>query len=189
MGELAHTIDRIRTGDRNAAAEFLTQNEALIRRRYRQKLGRAMRRLCDSQELVSTIARRLDRLVSTGGVRAESERQLWALIFTIGDHALADKSRILAHLEHVEGPDSELAREWRIRFARAERSSPEGMEGELDAMLRRLEIPLDRQILSMWLMGIEHAVIAEELSMEAPAVRKRWERICDRLRVRVGEEA
>ncbi|MBX3389313.1 MAG: hypothetical protein KF691_07635 [Phycisphaeraceae bacterium] len=181
-------LDRIRTGDRDAAAEFLTRNEALIRRRYRQKMGRAMRRLCDSQELVSTIARRFDKMVSDGEVRAASERQLWALIFSIGDHALADKGRILQHLERVEGPDSDVAREWRIRFARAERSGPDGMEGELDSMLRSLEEPIDRQILTMWLMGIEQQVIASELSMEPAAVRKRWERIRSRLRVSAEQE-
>jgi len=181
-------FDRIRTGDRDAAAEFLTRNEALIRRRYRQKMGRAMRRLCDSQELVSTIARRFDKMVREGEVRAASEGQLWALIFAIGDHALADKGRILEHLERVEGPDSDVAREWRIRFARAERSGPDGMEGELDSMLRALDEPVDRQILTMWLMGIELQVIASELSMEPPAVRKRWERIRSRLRVSAAQE-
>lgn len=181
-------LGRIRIGDRNAAAEFLTRNEALIRRRYRQKMGRAMRRLCDSQELVSTIARRFDKMVSDGEVRAASERQLWALIFSIGDHALADKGRILQHLEHVEGPDSDVAREWRIRFARAERSGPEGMEAELDSMLRSLEEPIDRQILTMWLMGIELQVIAADLSLEPAAARKRWERIRSRLRVRAKED-
>lgn len=181
-------LDRIRTGDRDAAAEFLTRNEALIRRRYRQKMGRAMRRLCDSQELVSTIARRFDKMVSDGEVRAASEPQLWALIFSIGDHALADKGRILQHLERVEGPDSDAAREWRIRFARAERSGPDGMEGELDSMLRSLEAPIDRQILTMWLMGIELQVIATELAMEPATARKRWERIRSKLRVNAEQE-
>lgn len=180
-------LDRIRTGDRDAAAAFLTQNEELIRRRYRQKMGRAMRRLCDSQELVSTIARRFDKMVSDGEVRAASERQLWALIFSIGDHALADKGRILRHLERVEGPDSDVAREWRLRFARAERSTPDGMEGELDSMLRALDEPIDRQILTMWLMGIEFSMIASELSMEPATARKRWERIRTRLRVSAEE--
>lgn len=181
-------IDRIRTGDRAAAAAFLTQNEALIRRRYRQKMGRAMRRLCDSQELVSTIARRFDKMVSDGEVRAGSERQLWALIFSIGDHALADKGRILQNLERVEGPDSDIAREWRIRLARAERSAPDGMEAELDSMLRSLEDPVDRQILSMWLMGMEMQMIAAELSVEPATLRKRWERIRSRLRVSAEQE-
>lgn len=181
-------LNRIRTGDRTAAAQFLTQNEALIRRRYRQKMGRAMRRLCDSQELVSTIARRFDKMVSSGQVRALSEGQLWALIFSIGDHALADKARILRHLERVEGPDSDVAREWRIRFARAERTAPDGMEAELDSMLRSLEQPIDRQILTMWLMGMEFQLIATELSMEQAAVRKRWERVRSRLRVSAEQE-
>lgn len=182
------SLDRIRTGDREAAAAFLTKNEALIRRRYRQKMGRAMRRLCDSQELVSTIARRFDKMVSDGAVHAASENQLWTLIFSIGDHALADKGRILQHLERVEGPDSDIAREWRIRFARAERSAPDGMEGELDSMLRSLDDPIDRQILTMWLMGIELRHIAADLSIESAAARKRWERIRAKLRVSAEQD-
>ena len=187
MEVLAQTIDRIRTGDRGAAAAFLTENQAMIRRRYRHKLGRAMRRLCDSQELVSTIARRFDRLVYDKAVRAESERQLWALIFAIGDNALADKGRIVQRLEQVEGPDSDIAREWRIRLARAERNRSDGMEGELDDMLRRLDDPMDRQVLTLWLIGFEHPAIAQEFGIEAVAVRKRWERIRKKLRAGAGE--
>ena len=187
MEVLAQTIDRIRTGDRGAAAAFLTENQAMIRRRYRHKLGRAMRRLCDSQELVSTIARRFDRLVYDKAVRAESERQLWALIFAIGDNALADKGRIVQRLEQVEGPDSDIAREWRIRLARAERNRSDGMEGELDDMLRRLDDPMDRQVLTLWLMGFEHPAIAQEFGIEAVTVRKRWERIRKKLRAGAGE--
>lgn len=170
-------LQRMCSGDRSAAASLMGEYQDLLRRRFRRRLGRAMRRIVDSQELISTVTRRLDVMVKQGTVGASSERQWWALVFRIGDHALADKARILARLERVEGPDSELAQQWRCRFARAERRQPEGMELELDAMLRLLSDPLDREILTMWLMGRDHISIAQELGETPEFVRKRWERI------------
>ncbi len=175
-------VTRIRGGDRSAAAAFLVQHEGQIRRRYRQRLGRAMRRMVDSQDLFSTIARRLDTLVRTGEVLALNERQMWALVFKIGDNALIDKARVMQRLERVEGPDSDVAYEWRCRLARAERAIPGGAESEIDGMLSRLDDRVDRQILSHWLLGTDHAAIAEELEMTTDAVRKRWERIRSHLR-------
>lgn len=175
-------LTQIRGGDRGAAAAFLVEHEGLIRRRYRQRLGRAVRRLVDSQDLMSTIARRFDRFVSQGDVAAVSEAQLWALIFRIGDNALAGKARVMARLERVEGPDSEVANQWRIRLSRSERQHPDGWAEELDAMLQSLDDPTDRQILSLWLAGEEHAAIALELHSTPAAIRKRWERIKAKLR-------
>src|SRR5688572_28295557 len=72
-------LGRIRGGDREAAAEFVRLNEALLRRRYRHKLGSALRRIVDSEDLVSTVSRRLDAYVLSGRVRAVTLQQLWAL--------------------------------------------------------------------------------------------------------------
>ncbi|CAG1007826.1 hypothetical protein PHYC_03482 [Phycisphaerales bacterium] len=138
--------------------------------------------MVDSQDLFSTIARRLDTLVRTGEVLALNERQMWALVFKIGDNALIDKARVMQRLERVEGPDSDVAYEWRCRLARAERAIPGGAESEIDGMLSRLDDRVDRQILSHWLLGTDHAAIAEELEMTTDAVRKRWERIRSHLR-------
>lgn len=178
----AAVVNRIREGDREAAARFITENEGIIRRRFRHRLGRAARRLVDSQDLVSTIARRLDQMVRAGAARVETQGHLWSLIFRIGERAAADKGRIMARLERVEGPDSELAYEWRCRFARAERRERGGMEIELDAMLRTLADPMDREILTMWLMGQSFVAIAQEMGLAPEMVRKRWERIRSTLR-------
>lgn len=172
-----------------AAAEFLCRNEALIRRRYRQRLGRVIRRLVDSQELLSTISRRFDAAVRDQSVLALDERQLFSLVFKIGDFALADKGRIMARLERVEAPDSPFAYELRTRFARAERAQLGGMELELDATLRQLSAPTDRQILTQWLMGHSHATIAREVEMTPEGVRKCWERIKARIRSHMVEPA
>lgn len=183
QGKKADVVLQIRTGDREAAARFLLEHEGLIRRRYRQRLGR-LRNLLDSQDLLSTLARRLDAFVHGRQVEATTLGQLLALIFQIGDHAFVDKSRVFARLQKVEGPDSLIAQEWRCRLARAERSRPDGANAELDRMFVSLVSDTDRQILALWMAGEEHPEIATQLGLSHAATRQRWARICDRLRAK-----
>ena len=56
-------LRRMRNGDREAAAQFITRYEDRIRRRIRGKLNPSVRRLFDSQDIFSTIGRRLDQYV------------------------------------------------------------------------------------------------------------------------------
>jgi DNA-directed RNA polymerase specialized sigma24 family protein len=189
---MSDPISRIREGDRDAAASFVTANSALIRRRYRQKLSRRARRLCDSQDLLATILRRFDRLVHEKGVRASSMEELWSLIFTIGDNAMIDKARIVEKLHRVEGPDSLLAYELRCRLARAERiatrlGQEQGLETELDELLRSIPDSTNRQILTMWLMGHSHDFIADDLGVPSVTVRQRWHRLREQLRGDLGK--
>ncbi len=69
--ELPALLDRVRGGDREASAEFISRYGPRIRRRVRGKLSPAMRRLFDSQEILATVARRLDQMVASGERRAE----------------------------------------------------------------------------------------------------------------------
>ena len=66
-------LQQMRAGDRGAAAVFVTRYGSRIRRRIRGKLSRAMRRIFDSQDILSTLGRRLDSFVHSGGVQATSE--------------------------------------------------------------------------------------------------------------------
>lgn len=179
-------LAKIREGDRSVAAGFLLANKDLIRQRYRRKLGR-LRRFLDSQELVSTLARRLDSFVLRRRVEAASEAQLFALIFRIGDNAIFDKARIFERLKRVEGADSGLAREWACRLARAERSRTDGAALEVARLMHFLTDPLDRRIVMLWLGGRDHADIASLLGVSHDCVRQRWSRLCVKLRVR-GKE-
>lgn len=175
-------LERIRRGDREAAAEFVLRHRAAIQRRFRQRMGIRVRRLLDSLDLVSTIARRLDAAVKIGNVRALDDAQLWALVVQIGSNALNEMGRVQARLDRVEGPDSEIARELRCRLARAERREPEGAMIEVDRILRVIPQDIDRHILTLWLSGYEHAQIAEEIGLAPATVRQRWARLCAMLR-------
>src|SRR5947209_7736671 len=85
---------RIRSGDRTAAAEFIRENEPLIRRRFRHKLGAALRRVMDSEDLFSTLARRLDAYVVAGRLTGATQDQLWAVVLRIVENSMVDKLRV-----------------------------------------------------------------------------------------------
>lgn len=184
-------VVRMRSGDREAVGLFVEAYGPFVRRRVRGKLGPSMRRLFDSQEILSTLSRRLDRYVRSGRLQASTEPQLWALVFKMVDAALVDKVRIIRRLRHAEGEDSEFARTWLSRIDRAARSTGpdgDGVELEIDAALRLLPNAVDRQILSLWLMGNSHRVIGGYLGISADATRQRWQAIRERLRTALLQE-
>lgn len=187
--DLESMLARVRAGDREAAAEVMQRYGPILRRRFRHKLGRSLRRLFDSQELSSTVARRFDQFVRSGKVRAETPGQLVALIEQIANNALARKIRVMENLQRVEcGDDSTLASALLQRLREADRAGPEEAELEIDRILRALESPEEREMLSLWLGGSSHGVIATHLDISPAAARKRWERLRRRLRDLIEEE-
>lgn len=179
VGEL---LARLRQGDREAAALFITQYGPMVRRRVRGKLGAAMRRLFDSQDILSTVSRRLDRYVMGGRLRAATEAELWKLVFRMADAALIDKVRLVKRLERVEREDSDFAGLLLTRLRGAEQSVDDGMELELDRVFTALTDPIDRQILSLWLRGHRHPTIGSVVGLSHDATRQRWVQIRHRLR-------
>ena len=67
-------LDRMRRGDRVAAAVFITRYSSRIHRRISGKLSPGMRRVFDTQEIFSTFGRRLDQLVRRSVLEQEATR-------------------------------------------------------------------------------------------------------------------
>ena len=181
--ELEDLLMRMRASDRQAAAEFLARYGPRIRRRIRGQLAPAMRRMFDSQDILSTLGRRLDSYVGASRLEAVTADQLWALVFRLADHALIEKVRVFRTLQAREGEDSPFARQVLRRLEQRENEEPDGAVIEIDRAMGLLNDAVDRDILSLWLMGNEHRHIADHIGMLPNAVRKRWERIRDVLRV------
>lgn len=175
-------LDRMRAGDRSAAGEFMERFGSRIRRRIRFKLSAPMRRLFDSQEILSTVARRLDQYVGLDRVEAAVPEELWALVFRIADNAFVDKVRLFRRLESVEGSDSPFARSLFNSMRRAEDGRESGVEIEMERVFNSLECPLDREILSLWLTGDDQPQIARQLGVTQDVVRQRWHRLREHLR-------
>lgn len=173
---------QMRNGDREAAARFILTYGARIQRRIRGKLGPSMRRLFDSQEILSTIGRRLDLYVRDRKLDASEERDLWMLVFRMADNAVVDKGRIYQKLQSVEGRDSPFAHSLLARLRRAEAKHSEGVEIELEFLIKSLPVEMDRVLLKGWLHDRPLDEIADRLNMTPAAVRKRWERVKTLLR-------
>ena len=171
-------VERIAMGDQDAAAEFVRSHEALIRRRMRHKLGSALRRTVDSEDLVSTLSRRLHVYMSSTRVEARSREQLVSLLMVIAHRSLNDKLRALRRAEHEAGPNARF----RSLFQEQNRRTSEHPGPGIDEALAALESDIDREITRMWLGGMDQAEIAVALGISHSAVRKRWERIRARLR-------
>src|SRR5690606_928250 len=107
---------------------FIMTYGSRIRRRIRGKLGPSMRRLFDSQEILSTLGRRLDIYVRDQKLDATEENQLWTLVFRMAENAMVDKTRIYQRLQSVEGSDSVFAHDLLARLRRADAERIDGAE-------------------------------------------------------------
>jgi RNA polymerase sigma factor (sigma-70 family) len=173
-------LGRISSGDHEAAAEFVRSHEALIRRRMRHKLGSALRRTVDSEDLVSTLSRRLYVYMTSTRIEARSREQLVSLLMVIAERSVNDKLRALRRAEHDTGPEAR----WRA-IVRERTQTPQASDRAapgMDEALAALDSDVDREITRMWLRGMDHAEISVALGISHAAVRKRWERIRAKLR-------
>jgi RNA polymerase sigma factor (sigma-70 family) len=172
-------LARIASGDVGAAAEFVRSHEALIRRRMRHKLGSALRRTVDSEDLVSTLARRLHLYMTSTRIEARSTEQLLALLMTIAQRSINDKLRVLRRAERESDHEIRLAA---LTRQNADSTRTASHRPGVEELMERLESDTDREITRLWLRGMDHAEIAVALGVSHPAVRKRWERIRAKLR-------
>lgn len=182
VSRMQDLLQRISAGDREAAAELAVQYGPRIRRRIAGKLGPRLRRIFDSQDILSTVLRRLDIFVAENRLDIASEGQLWALIMAIANRAVIDKLRILRRLEMTEGADRLDTEGMRRRLLDTRDERPQEIEVELERAFISLPDETDRTILWFWLSGMEHRQTSMLVGLTPAATRKRWERIRGRLR-------
>ncbi len=167
---------------RAAAALFWLTYGGCIRRRVRSRLGGTVSGVFDSQDILATVGRRLDRYVLAGRLKIDSEASLWSLVFRIVDAAVVDKKRMATRHELAD----------RLAVRRFESASyGDSAEGVhlrehahevLNRALLQLSDETDRFILKLWMSGNDHQSIGAHLGLSRGAVRIRWHRIRSRLR-------
>lgn len=172
-------LERMRAGDRVAAADFIVENAGLIRRRFRRRISRPVRQLFDSQDLVSTLARRLDDIVLRGRLGAGSVGELWSLVMVLATYSVSQHTS--KALRHRDFRDPEFAA-GQVPAGTDRGAVDDERSAELDERLRRLDGGADVTILMLRLAGQSHARIAEHLGMNVGVVRKRWQRVREALR-------
>jgi DNA-directed RNA polymerase specialized sigma24 family protein len=179
--DLPGLLGLMRRGDREAAATFVVRYGTRIRRRIRGKLSPSIRRIFDSQDVLSSVSRQLDRMIAAGRLAAANEEQLWSLIHEIANHVVIDKARVLNALKRTDGEDGALARSMLSRLHAAGRDGTDDGLGIVEEALRLTPDEIDREILLLWLHGTQLEQIAVSLDMKPATVRKRWQMIRERL--------
>lgn len=167
--------------DRDELASFVLRNKARIEAIARRKLRPAARTSYGSEDVLSTVLRRLDALAERGLVRAQSEAQLWALINSIAENVSLHRSRLLESLRVRSGDDADF---WQAMHADMRQTrEDEDAFVRIYELLAMLDDQDQRQMFMMRLRGAGHRVIAQHLGISEDAARQRWSLIVRRLRI------
>jgi len=157
--------------DRQAIASRLLEFAPLIRRRLQHRLTGQDRRLFDTQDLLSTILRRVDSMIARGKLRATTDRELISLVLTMLDNALVDRHRLLTRLKRVEASDGIWA-SW--LQANNDSFDQDHAAETLSEIFDSIKSPEDRLLLSLRLSGASHSMIADIIDTTPDACRQRW---------------
>jgi len=157
---------------RPALARFVLANEEAIRKIARERMFACTRNILDTDDLMCTVLRRIDRLVEKKRFSPASEEDVWGLLQTVAHHSAITKNRLVQRTYTLSLEGGPYAR-WLL-----ERVNRCVDNEEVAALLTRLmlAIPttLDRQMFSLRLRGTTHRVTAQLLGISEVAARKRW---------------
>lgn len=175
------------TGYREALATYLVANLDKLRTIASRKLDRSNRAVFDSDEVVSSVVRRLDTLAQRGAIRATSEEELWALIVRIVSNATISRIRLIEVARRHLSDDGPYVSMLIARVGQLE------TDDEASLFVYRLvsiqEDATDRQILLLRMRGMTMAIIADQLGLSESAIKMRYKRVCDRLEELFNEGA
>lgn len=157
---------------RQAVAQFALANADKIRAIARRKLTLATRSVHDSEDVFSSVLRRLDTLAADGKLRPRSENDLWGLVVVIARNCAVSKTRMIERAKSILTDDGPLAYEIVTRLDACV------CDEEATVLLRRMMAALsdsrDRQILDLQFRGANHAAIAAFFGISPEASRQRW---------------
>lgn len=171
-------------GARGSVATYIVQHADRVRAIARDKLPRRTRRVADSEDVLSSVLRRLDEMVVRGTLRLDSERELWGLIEAIANNAAVSKARMIERAQNLLTEDSVYANELLKRL----NVCPGDDEATL--LLLRMTASIknstDRQVMTLMHRGVSHKAIGHLLGTTEGASRQRWqcirEELCKRFR-------
>lgn len=176
MSTIPHTLfgEITPEAQRAGVAQILTQHRDELLRRIHTRIGGGTRKITDTEEILSTVARRLDHLIAEGRLEAVSERQLFALIHAITDRTLLEKHKLGSRAQQRESAGH------KTELDDTNQPAPHA-GGTLQRVLSQVTDPVDRQILDGKARGWSYETLASELGIHEDAVRKRWSRLRQRV--------
>jgi len=168
---------------RTRAADLVFEQRYSVLSRIRLLLGNDARKITDTEDILSTALRRIDRVINRGRLQAMTEAQFFAFVHAVIRRTILEKSRNSRRLKARESGASQVQLNLRTELNNSKQLETEWIEriGQL------ITDPIDREVIL--LKGREHSFveIAEVIHMTPEAVRQRWSRIKATLREQFAE--
>lgn len=166
---------------REDVARFVLRHEEKIRRIARAKLTLATRTAFDSEDVMSSVLRRVDQLAANGTLRPANEAELWALIKTIASNTAVSKTRLIERARILLTEDGEYA------YILVRRLQACATDDEAQLLVLRMAGLLKneraRQVFLLRVRGVSHAAVAAALESSEGACRQNWMQMCRELRL------
>jgi DNA-directed RNA polymerase specialized sigma24 family protein len=180
----AGIADAAKRGDMSALRELIARfalaNEGLIRQQARKKLSAGSRQCEDSEDVLSSVLRRIDLLVSSDRFWVKDPSDIMGLILTVTRNTAVTKVRLAAQAKRLVASDGEYIK------ALCEKVNQCRGDDDAAVLVSRMLLSLDntdqRQYLELRLRGATHRAAAQVLGISEDAARQRWGVIMKNLR-------
>jgi DNA-directed RNA polymerase specialized sigma24 family protein len=159
-----------RIPNREEIARYLLQNRERVRAFARRKLTARARSVFDSEDVFSSVLRRVDALASAGGLRLRSESDLWGLVAAIAHNSAVNRTRTVERACLTQDSHVHEA------LKKPEAGSPDD-QAALLVLRMMLKSEEDRRVLLLLHRGAGHRAIGSALGISESASRQRWARI------------
>jgi hypothetical protein len=157
---------------RAAIAEYVLSNRERVCAIARRKIPAGTRQAIDSEEILSSVLRRLDLMVVRNTLRPHSESELWGLIETIIHNTTISKSQLIATARKHLTEQGPYAYEFLKRLNTCRDDDEAGVL--VTRMLMSLKKAEDRQLFCLIHRGASHKAAGAFLGVSEPASRQRW---------------
>lgn len=162
--------------NRESAADFILRNAERIRAVARRNLTRHAQCCVGSDDILSSVLRRVDEMSASQDLRPVSDAELWRLIERITVNTAASYTRVLERATTFLANDGDYAHA--SRQMQSSTADPEDTVALAHKLLTRLRQDDNHQLFLLRMRGASHAVIAQCLGISETAARKRWSTIC-----------
>jgi hypothetical protein len=170
---------------RTAIAEYVLNNKERVCAIAREKIPRSTRSTLDSEEIFSSVLRRLDLMVVRNTLRPHSEAELWGLIETIIHNTTISKSQLIATARKHLTDGGPFTYEFLKRLNTCRDDDEAGIL--VTRMLMSLRKAEDRQLFCLIYRGAAHKATAAFLGISEEASRQRWLNVRRDLEARFAE--
>lgn len=184
LGEFSEQelVDLVLLGDRDAATEFFQRQQGMLRNRVGRQMGRRVRRVHDSTDLLSSVLRRLNEQVGRGRVQARDARSLMSYINGVSKNTVRRRIRDAVREERAMGQLSPSE-----PGPAADEHSEQLMDSFMEAKASLSE--RDREIIDLYLRHGEVAKVGAALGLSPVSTRQALSRARKRLSDAIRERA